>query len=212
MPPPERTSADFNANLYNSGCTHVRNKDNRMDFDPTKYGPEVARILAMDQNGQRCAPLVCGPCTSLQAQRALAAHKGADLFPGVREPQAPLAGLWLYFSCFEEAHNLIDDPKTHDGEFWHAILHRQEPDPGNAAYWFRRVGQHPVFPELAAAAKEVLTRYPTAEFRIARWDPYAFVHFCERARLQPGSAQEKAAMEIQRAEWQLLFDYSARPQ
>ena len=42
--------------FYNNGWTH-----DRMDFDPTAYGPEVARILAMDENGQRCAPLVCGP-------------------------------------------------------------------------------------------------------------------------------------------------------
>jgi len=183
-----------------------------MDFDPKKYGPEVARILAMHQNGQRCAPLVCGPCTSEEARKALGACKGEELFPGVREPEAPMAGLWLYFSCFEEAHNLIDDPKTHEGEFWHAILHRQEPDPGNAAYWFRRVGQHPVYPELAATAKEILKRHPDAEFGIGQWDPYAFVQFCERARLQPGSTQERAAREIQRAEWQLLFDYSARRQ
>jgi len=183
-----------------------------MDFDPTKYGPEVARILAMDQNGQRCAPLVCGPCTTPEARQTLSSYEPADLFPGVREPEAPMAGLWLYFSCFEEAHRLIDDPKTSDGEFWHAILHRQEPDAGNAAYWFRRVGRHPVFPALAAAAKEILKSFPNAEFGTGRWDPFAFVNFCERARQQPGSTQEKAAMEIQRAEWQLLFDHSARPQ
>jgi hypothetical protein len=205
MPPPDRTNADFVFNLYNNGW-------NRMDFDPTKYGPEVARILAMGEDGQRCAPLVCGPCRSEDARRTLATLKPAALFPGVREPEAPMAGLWLYFSCFEEAHHLIDDPKTHEGEFWHAILHRQEPDSGNAAYWFRRVGQHPVFPKLASAAKEILKLYPDAEFRIGQWDPFGFVQFCERARLQPGSVQEKAAIEIQRAEWQLLFDYSARPQ
>jgi hypothetical protein len=183
-----------------------------MAFDPTKYGPEVARILAMDGNGQRLPALVCGPCTCEEARRALASHQPADLFPGLCEPAAPLAGLWLYFSCFEEAHPLIDTPKTSEGEYWHAILHRQEPDAGNAAYWFRRVGQHPVFPHLAAEAKEILKHNPATEFRIDRWDPFAFVHFCERARRQPGSVQEQSAREIQRAEWQLLFDYSARPQ
>src|ERR1019366_5571616 len=166
----------------------------------------------MDGNGQQCAPLVCGPCRSQEARATLTAHKSANLFPGVREPEAPMAGLWLYFSCFEEAHNLIDDPKTHEGEFWHAILHRQEPDPGNAAYWFRRVGQHAADPGLAAAAKESLKEHPDAKFRIGQWDPCAFVQFCERARLQPESVQEKAAAEIQRAEWQVLFDYSARRQ
>ena len=104
------------------------------------------------------------------------------------------------------------DSKTTEGEYWHAILHRQEPDAGNAAYWFRRVGQHPIFPKLAAEAKEILNLYPDSEFRVGRWDPFAFVHFCERARLQPGTTQEQAAVQIQRAEWQLLFDYSARPQ
>ena len=134
------------------------------------------------------------------------------MFPGVHDAAAAVAGLCLYFSCFEEAHHLIDDPKTHEGEFWHAILHRQEPDPGNAAYWFRRVGEHPVYPGLAAAAKDILQRHPDADLHIGQWDPFAFVLFCERARLRPASAEERAAVEIQRAECQLLFDYCARPQ
>ena len=181
-----------------------------MDFDPTQYGPEVARILAMGENGNRLAPLVCGPCVSDEARRTLSQQKAADLFPGQRDPEAALAGLWLYFSCFEEAHSLIDTPKTSTGEYWHAILHRQESDPGNSAYWFRRVGKHPVYANLAASARDILKRYPGTEFRVGQWDPFAFVHFCERARTQPGSSQEQAAREIQRAEWQLLFDYSAR--
>jgi hypothetical protein len=181
-----------------------------MDFDPFQYGPEVARILAMSENGNRLAPLVCGPCVNEEARRALAPRSAAELFPGRRDPEAAMAGLWLYFSCFEEAHRLIDTPKSSDGEYWHAILHRQEPDPGNAAYWFRRVGKHPVFADLAAEAKGILKRFAGAEFRVGEWDPFAFVNFCERARLQPGSTQEQAAREIQRAEWQLLFDYSAR--
>jgi len=182
-----------------------------MEFDPTKYGPKVSRILALDGSGQRLGPLVCRPCSSVEARRQLAAKKPVDLFPGLREPEAAMAGLWLYFSCFEEAHGLIDNPKTSEGEFWHAILHRREPDAGNAAYWFRRVGQHSIFKPLAAEAAEILKQHPTAEFRVGNWDPFAFVQFCERAREQPGSVQEHAAMEIQRAEWQLLFDYSARP-
>lgn len=192
-----------------------------MRFDPTAYGPEVARILGMGEDGERCSPLVCGPCTSQEAHRTLAALRPSDLFASVPDAAAPMAGLWLYFSCFKEAHELINDPKTHEGEFWHAILHRQEPDPANAGYWFRLVGEHPVFPKLAAAAREVLARYRDVDARCApadcgigphgEWNPFAFVDFCERARLQPGSQLEKAAMEIQRAEWQILFDYCARP-
>ena len=85
-----------------------------------------------------------------------------------------------------------------------------QPDSGNSAYWFRRVGSHPVFEALAREALKIVDRIRQAEFRISKWDPYAFIAFCERARNQPGSAQESAALDIQRVEWQLLFDHSAR--
>ena len=180
-----------------------------MEFDPAKYGATVARILALDGHGRRLMPLTCGACSSADARRELQNLKPKEVFPEARHPEAPMAGLWLYFSCFEEAHQLADACPHQDGEFWHAILHRQEPDSGNAAYWFRRVASHAIFPELARAADGITQRIPEAEFRVGRWDPYAFIAFCERARNQPGTAQELAAVEIQRAEWQLLFDHCA---
>jgi hypothetical protein len=178
-----------------------------MDFDPAKYGPGIARILAYDGNGQRLMPLTCGACSNLEARRELQNLNPPDLFPEANNPQAPMAGLWLYFSCFEEAHQVADACSSKEGEFWHAIVHRQEPDSGNAAYWFRRVGSHDIFRELAREAQEITARIQEAEFRVGKWDPYAFIAFCERARNQPGSAQEQAALEIQRVEWQLLFDH-----
>ena len=180
------------------------------DFDSTRYGTDVARILAFDGDGHRLPPLTCGECSSPEAFQLLQTFDPAHLFPELADPAAPMAGLWLYFSCFEEAHSLANNSKSREGELCHAILHRQEPDSGNAAYWFRKAGKHPVFSELAHAAVKILRRLPDAEFRVGRWDPFAFIAFCDRARLQPGSNQELAAMEIQRAEWQLLFDYSAR--
>lgn len=181
-----------------------------MSFDPTQYGPDVARILALDGNGQRLMPLRCSRCSNEDARQVLKTFKPRDLFPNQEEPEAPMAGLWLYFSCFEEAHKLLEECETTEGELWHAILHRQEPDSGNAAYWFRKAGPHPTFSLLARAAVRILHRIRDAEFRTGRWDPFAFVAFCDRARKQPGSAHMKAAMEIQRAEWQILFDYCAR--
>lgn len=168
-------------------------------------------MLRFDGDGQRLIPLVAGQCSSVEAAQRLASTSASKIFPSSYSPEGALAGLWLYFSCFEEAHRVAQDLNSAEGAFWHAILHRQEPDSGNAAYWFRRVHTHKVYRELFKEAAEIVTHYPQAEFRPGSdWDPFAFVMFCERARKQPGSQSERAALEIQRAEWQLLFDYCAR--
>ena len=157
-------------------------------------------------------PLISGNCSSLEARARLSGKQALEMFPDAKAPEAALAGLWLYFSCFDESHQVAQDVHTHEGSFWHAILHRQEPDSGNAAYWFRRVGQHPIFQDLCRSADAILARYPEGEFRTGgKWDPFSFIMFCERASQQPGSPSERAALEIQRSEWQLLFDYCARP-
>ncbi len=180
------------------------------DFDANAYGPEVARILALDGNGCRLMPLTSRECSCDPARRQLKTTGAARLFPDASDPTAAMAGLWLYFSCFEEAHDLVSASTTPECELWHAILHRQEPDSGNAAYWFRKAGTHPVFSKISHAAVRILNALPDAEFRAGKWDPFAFIAFCERARLQPATVQERAALEIQRAEWQILFDYCAR--
>jgi len=181
-----------------------------MDFDPAKYGPEVARVLALDGNGNRLLPLTCGPCSSPEAHQILKTWEPARLFPSSDDAEAAMAGLWLYFSCFEEAHELANHSTSAEGYLWHAIVHRQEGDSGNAAYWFRKAHTHPIYSQLSPLAAQILVRHRRAEFRVSQWDPFAFLSFCDRARRQPGSHQEQAALEIQRAEWQLLFDYCAR--
>lgn len=166
-------------------------------FDPGAYGDDIARLLALDGDGRKLMPLtisgdissgVMGQIANLQASRGVC------------------AGLHIYFGNFAEAHAIAQDLHTAEGSFWHAILHRREPDPGNASYWFRRVGEHAVFPALLNRARAIA---PQREFGPA-WDPYAFIEICEAARRAPGGDLERIAREIQLAEWQLLFDYCAR--
>ena len=146
------------------------------------------------------------------ARDALAGADARTLFPNAPHPEAALAGLYLYYSCFDECHGVAQDLATPEGSYWHGILHRQEPDAANAGYWFRRVGRHAVFESLNAAANEIASRNAGARFATgAQWDPFAFIDYCERARELPGSVEERTAREIQRAEWELLFDYCARP-
>ena len=175
-------------------------------FDASGYGPEVAEILALDGSGNRLMPLAHGTCSSSEAYHMLRGLDARRLFRGARAPEAALSGLYLYFSCLDEAHRIAQDVSTAEGSFWHAIIHRQEPDPGNSAYWFRRVGRHAVFEPLHefALGFEGMKRGEA-------WDPFAFIDYCEAARLKPGSDMERTAMEIQRCEWQLLFDYCADP-
>ena len=160
-------------------------------------------ILALDGDGQRLMPLALGRCSSEDAARRLRAAEAQTLFAGARAPEAALAGLWLYFSCLGECHTITQGIRTREGSYWHAIMHRQEPDPGNSGYWFERVGAHAIFPALREAA--AASGYPAA----GQWDPFAFNEYCEKARRLPGSAEERIALEVQRAEWQLLFYYCA---
>ena len=182
-----------------------------IEWNPQRYERSVADILALAENGERLMPLAEGMCCSPDALRRIQDSKVDELFPGAHAPQAALAGLYLYFSCRDEAHEVAQADSSADGSYWHGILHRQEPDAGNASYWFRRVGKHPVFPGLLEAATAIAAVHADAGLHFAQtWDPFAFIEICERARRQPGSAMEGAALEIQRAEWQRLFDYCAR--
>jgi hypothetical protein len=55
------------------------------------------------------------------------------------------AAALLYHDHHNEAHDLVQDHVDSDGALIHAVLHRREPDYWNAKYWFRRVGDHPVY-------------------------------------------------------------------
>jgi hypothetical protein len=166
-----------------------------MPFDPHAYGPEVAAALALDGDGERLMALASPQCASERAR---------EIVRALPLPQAALAGLYLYFGCWHEAHETAQAVDTREGSYWHAIVHRQEPDAGNAGYWFRQVGAHPIFLALRARAVEIGFDPGPA------WNPTAFIDYCERARREPGSEMERRALEVQRAEWQLLFDHSMR--
>src|SRR5258706_6581787 len=178
-----------------------------MKFDPTAYGPVVAAILPLHGGGERLMPVAEGRCSSPDALKRIQAVSAKVLFPHSHSPEAALSGLYLYFSCREQAHEVAQSIHTPDGAYWHGIVHRQEPDPDNARYWFRQLGSHPIFPELARAAHGLGLPGGGAK---DSWDPGRFVEICERARREPASPLAQMPLETQRAEWQLLFDYWPR--
>ena len=169
-----------------------------MDFDPSQYGILTNDLLCAAGWPDFRMPLVIGGCTSPEVRARLINKKAKDIFPKAAHPNAALSGLYLYISCFEESHSIAQDIKDVDGSYWHAILHRQEPDAGNAGYWFHKVGRHTLFVDLAHEAE--LLGYPTK----GKWDPIAFVSYCA------DSDNKKLAIEVQNLEWQLLFHHCAR--
>ena len=132
---------------------------------------------------------------------------------------AALAGLWLRHGFLDRSHNISQSLDTAEGSYWHGIMHRREPDYGNGKYWFRRVGQHAVFADLAqrlnAAIQtgEVQTNDlpATASQRVtslaSEWDPFAFVDLCQQAAQTGNDNMRQTCEAIADLEWQALFDY-----
>jgi hypothetical protein len=128
--------------------------------------------------------------------------------------QACLAGLYLMYDCFDESHAISQSIETTSGSYWHGILHRREPDYGNAKYWFRRVGRHPVFEPLADNARELASGEkldrPSEFLRdLGDWDSFRFIDLCE-AVAAGESTSEALCQRIQRRECELLFDHCFR--
>jgi hypothetical protein len=142
----------------------------------------------------------------------------ARLLPGATHPArlALAAGLLQvhdFWDASHEAAQAADDRGERPfSAYWHGIAHRREPDASNAAYWFRRVGRHSIFPALSEAARPILEAHGDESLgaRIlgrGGWNPMAMIDLCTEAR--PGTPQEAVARRLQRLEMQMLLDATA---
>lgn len=57
----------------------------------------------------------------------------------------PLKAMWVERARddWHGSHEIVQVDDSADASWVHAYLHRKEPDPGNAAYWYRRAGRKP---------------------------------------------------------------------
>ena len=184
-------------------------------FDPSRYGPVSAELLAAERR-----PAVGPGQPNVAARALLEAATVGRLFAHARVADREMAeacrsGLWLYHDFLDESHTISQGIGSTTGSYWHGIMHRREPDFGNAAYWFRRVGEHPIFERLLESSRAIALRAGgiTSDTRWLLedkdWDPFALINLCQACHRRPGREHE-LCREICWAEWCLLFDYSYR--
>ena len=179
-----------------------------MGWEPDRYGPTIAALLTP----AREASLDAG-----RADPTIRARLDVDtvaLFDRQALHDADAAGgchaaLWLYHDYLPQSHRLSQRLHSADGSYWHGLMHRREGDFGNSKYWFRRVGEHPVFGRLAAALSELRHDDDPAGARDfaadGAWDPAAFVDLCAAA-VGGDDSLRPFCRRLQQREWELLFD------
>jgi hypothetical protein len=162
-----------------------------MSFDPDAFGPTFAKLI----DPAIVMPLGPGSATgSLPTDPTVEQCFGHTTVTDSDMAKACISGVLLLHDELDRSHTISQSIDTTTGSYWHGIMHRREPDYSNAKYWFRNVGDHPLFSELADAVGQ------------SQWDPFAFIDQCEQAARTGDGVDD--CLRIQMIEWQLLFAYS----
>ncbi len=176
------------------------------------------------QNSPRCVAISKAPAmerfplagpgrTVIQRDSLTAAIEKAlsSLTTDHRNKRCVESGLLLLWDFLDDSHEISQtmegkgSPRTAD--YWHGIMHRREPDAGNASYWFRRVGSHPAFDHLGLqllawmrelkASPEMLQLAESRLLKGKSLDPFALIELSTAALRNPGSVADQTLRMVQ---------------
>ena len=157
----------------------------------TKLSPLVEELLALPA-ANSLAPkrnpdaALLARLNALTLDTLFASHK----IESRSDAECVRSALLLWHDFLDESHTISQAIETQNGSYWHGIMHRREPDYGNAKYWFRKVGQHAIFPTLGKD-----------------WDPCAFIDQCEQAAKTKDAKLDEHCRAVQKAEFDLLLEH-----
>ena len=185
----------------------------KIDLHLSDYNPALTALIAPDKINE----LGAGSADRTYYDRLQTFDLSAAVSPlKIKDKtfaEACHAALWLRHDYLDASHTISQGIDTATGSYWHGAMHRREGDYWNSKYWFRRVGEHPVFAELETVVKHTFGDFQeTGLFLPAdgqRWDPFHFIDLVERT-IGSGSDTEDLCKNVQRLEWLMLFDYTYR--
>jgi hypothetical protein len=197
-----------------SGATPAQVRES-LGLGPVEYLTSLGRAAFGSEGAADGPGLIQGAPRHPWLAGSLRETAWADAFPGTARPArlAAEAALLQVHDFWEASHHAAQEAddlgESQFSAYWHAIAHRREPDPGNASYWFRRVGRHPLFSTLARKARPLLEAHgnPALSAQLLAgdvWNPPAFIAFCATAPRVTADAD--LALRLQRIELIALLE------